>query len=87
MVVNLFTILKDLLMDTVQKHTSLDVGSFTIWFNEHKAAAIIGCSVSKLRQDRHKCKGLPYTKFGRSVRYSAIDIYAYMDQQRIVPLQ
>ena len=57
------------------------------WCNERRAAEIIGCSVSKLRQDRHKCRGLPYAKFGRSVRYCTADILPYMVRQRITPLQ
>jgi hypothetical protein len=55
------------------------------YLNEHQVALIIGCSVSKLRSDRHLSKGLPYTKNGRSVRYSRVDIEEYMKQRKIDP--
>lgn len=58
-----------------------------VWLTEKQVAGLINCSLSKLRQDRHKCKGLPYTKFGRSVRYALADVEAYMNDNRITPLQ
>lgn len=58
-----------------------------IWLTERQVAERLNCSLSKLRQDRHKCKGLPYTKFGRSVRYALADVEAYMNDNRITPLQ
>ncbi len=58
-----------------------------LWLNEQQAATRIGCSVSRLRSDRHKCRGIPYVKFGRSVRYSLADIQAHMDSNLITPVQ
>ena len=53
------------------------------WVSEKAVASAIGCSLSKLRQDRHKCRGIPYVKFGRSVRYSLVDVEKYMAGCRI----
>lgn len=58
-----------------------------IWLTERQVAERLNCSLSKLRQDRHKCRGLPYTKFGRSVRYSLTDVEEFMHDNRITPLQ
>ena len=58
-----------------------------VWLTEKQVANLIHCSLSKLRQDRHKCKGLPYTKFGRSVRYSLVDVEEFMQANRTTPLQ
>lgn len=58
-----------------------------LWLTERQVADLIKCSLSKLRQDRHKCRGIPYTKFGKSVRYALADIQKFMGQHRISPLQ
>ena len=69
---------------TTTENTANNKQAHVQWVNEHQAADRIGSSVSKLRQDRHKSRGLPYTKFGRSVRYSIVDIEDYMATHRIV---
>lgn len=38
-----------------------------------------------LRNHRHLSKGIPYIKFGRSVRYDPDDVDAYMQKHRIDP--
>lgn len=53
------------------------------YFTEIKVAEITGLSLSKLRQDRMKGKGIPYCKLGRSVRYDAQDVQTFMDQHKI----
>lgn len=55
----------------------------TPWLNEKQVAEHLSCSLSKLRQDRHRCRGVPYVKLGRAVRYSLTDVEAYMSQHRI----
>jgi hypothetical protein len=55
------------------------------WLTERDTARMVGISTSKLRQDRHKCKGIPYVKLGRSVRYALADIQSYMASRRIDP--
>lgn len=57
----------------------------TGWLTEQEVSAIIGCSLSLLRQNRHKHKGIPYTKMGRSVRYAAEDVKLFMDRHRVQP--
>lgn len=58
----------------------------TRWLTEKQVAAKINCSLSKLRQDRHKCIGIPYCKFGRSVRYALKDVAKYLEQHRVLPI-
>ena len=53
--------------------------------NEYEAARILGKSVQSLRNDRCHCKGPPYLKLGRSVRYQVKDLLNYMQENRIDP--
>lgn len=50
---------------------------------ETELAALVSRSLSAIRQDRHHGRGVPYLKIGRSVRYSLIDITAYLSRHRI----
>lgn len=54
-------------------------------YNDTQAAEILNCSTSKLRQDRHKGKGLAYVRLGRSIRYLAEDIEKFIEENRIQP--
>ncbi|MCI5221995.1 MAG: DNA-binding protein, partial [Candidatus Electrothrix sp. AR4] len=38
-----------------------------------------------LRNDRCKCKGIPYSKIGASIRYKVEDVVAFMEGHRIIP--
>ena len=51
--------------------------------NEQEAAKVTRRSVQTLRNDRHNRRGLPYVKFGRSVRYVMDDIQAYIASHKI----
>ena len=53
------------------------------YINEKEVARIIGRGLQTLRNDRHRGRGLPYIKMGRSVRYSLEDIIAYMEARKI----
>ncbi len=53
------------------------------WLNEKEVAILIGVSVYTLRQHRFKGVGLPYVKYGKSVRYSTADITAYLESMKI----
>jgi hypothetical protein len=53
------------------------------WLNEKDVAILIGVSVYTLRQHRHKGIGLPYVKYGKSVRYSIADIFEYLKSRTI----
>lgn len=53
------------------------------WLSEKDVAILIGVSVYTLRSHRHKGVGLPYVKYGKSVRYSHADICAYLESRKI----
>ena len=59
------------------------ISNSTIYIDEKKTSQITGRSVQTLRNDRHRGRGIPYSKIGRSVRYSLEDIHAYMQQRKI----
>ena len=48
-------------------------------------AEIIRRSVQTIRNDRHKGRGLPYIKIGRSIRYNLADVERYLDSHRVTP--
>ncbi len=50
-----------------------------------EVSKMTGRAVQTLTNDRHKCQGLPYTKIGRSIRYSLEEVSSYMKQHRVVP--
>lgn len=51
------------------------------------AAGFLGCSVSRLRSDRFRCRGLPFYRFGRSILYKISDIEEYLERTKIVPAE
>lgn len=53
--------------------------------SESQVSDLLGISLSKLRQDRHFHRGIPYVKIGRSVRYAEADVQAFVEARRIVP--
>lgn len=53
------------------------------YITEKEVSKRIEVSLAKLRNDRYLGRGLPYYKFGNTVRYSASDIKAFMDAHRI----
>lgn len=53
--------------------------------NEKIVCEKIGSKVQTLRNHRHLCKGIPYIKIGRSVRYRLEDVEAYLMKHRIDP--
>jgi len=55
------------------------------YITEQEVAAITGRKVQTLRNDRHKRRGFPYRKFGKSVRYFLPEILAIMESHRIDP--
>jgi predicted DNA-binding transcriptional regulator AlpA len=54
--------------------------------NETEVAKLIGLHVQTLRNQRCACKGFPYLKIGRAVRYDPKDIREFLDARRINPL-
>jgi hypothetical protein len=55
------------------------------FLTEKEVSALIGRSVQTLRNDRCLCRGLPYVKYGRQIRYVLADVLAAMAAHRIVP--
>lgn len=53
--------------------------------SEQEVADRTGLSLSTLRANRFKRKGIPYVKLGRSVRYRLCDLEAYLAEHRIDP--
>ncbi len=53
------------------------------YLNEHQVSEMTGISTAKLRNDRWACKGLPYYKVGKSVRYSYDDVKTFMEGCKI----
>ncbi len=54
-----------------------------LWVTESTAASITGLSVHTLRAHRLYRKGIPYSKVGRSVRYSCADVVSFMESRRV----
>lgn len=50
------------------------VSELPLWLTEKEVAKMTGRAVQTLRNDRAKRQGLPYYKFGRSVRYRADNV-------------
>jgi predicted DNA-binding transcriptional regulator AlpA len=57
------------------------------YLTEKEVADITSLSLSTLRNHRFLCKGLPYIKFGKAVRYSLSDIIQYMEAHRVEPMK
>ena len=56
-----------------------------IWLTEVAVASRTSISLSKLRSDRFKQRGIPYSKVDRSVRYALSDVLEFMQQNRVDP--
>jgi len=70
----------------MKKINSIQFTDGTIrYLNEIQVSEITGRAVQSLRNDRRDRKGLPYTKFGRSVRYNQHDVINFMERNKIIP--
>lgn len=49
------------------------------YLSEKATAQMLDTTTKRLQQDRFYRKGLPYVKFGKSVRYSLQDVVAYLE--------
>ena len=54
------------------------------WLTEVEVSELTKLSLSTLRAHRFYRKGMPYSKVGRSVRYSLVDVADFMESRRIV---
>ena len=55
------------------------------WLDENEVSRLTMLSLSTLRAHRFYRKGIPYSKVGRSVRYSWDDVAEFMASRRIDP--
>lgn len=62
-----------------------DYSQHTQWLTERQVHEHTKLSLSTLRSHRFYGKGIPYSKIGRSVRYSMADVVAFMEAKRILP--
>ena len=54
-----------------------------MYISEKEASSILGLSIKKMQKDRLQRIGLPYYKFGRSVRYKIADIEDWASRQKV----
>ena len=55
------------------------------YLTEKQVSESTGLSQKTSSQHRWKSTGLPYSKFGRSIRYKFDDVLAFMEAGRIEP--
>jgi hypothetical protein len=53
------------------------------YLTENEVSRITRRALQTLRNDRHRRRGIPYVKVGRSVRYKLDDVYEFMESRRI----
>ena len=53
------------------------------YLTEKDVQRITQRALPTLRNDRHRGKGIPYVKCGRSVRYSLTDVITFMEDKKI----
>lgn len=68
------------------KMNQTNIGNFPKYLNENKVSEITGRALQTLRNDRFNGMGIPYVKFGRSVRYSLADVVQFMESRKIIPV-
>lgn len=56
-----------------------------LYINEQQVAEMTGISLSKLRNDRFKGRGLIYHKIDKSVRYKVSEVYEFMEARKVLP--
>ena len=53
------------------------------YLNEKEVSEMTGRSLSTLRNERSLGFGIPYSKIGRSVRYSLTDVVKFMEAHKV----
>jgi excisionase family DNA binding protein len=51
-------------------------------FSQETVAAILDCSLATIERDRWIGKGIPFSKFGRLVRYRKTDIREWLEKHK-----
>ena len=57
------------------------------YLTEKEVSKLTRRALQTLRNDRHRCRGFPYVKIGRSVRYDLEDVVGYMEAKKIRPAE
>ena len=55
------------------------------YLSEKAVSEMTGIPCSTLQKDRHYRRGIAYSKFGKTVRYSLADICAFMNGCKVNP--
>jgi len=53
------------------------------YLTEGEVSSITRRALQTLRNDRHRRRGIPYVKVGRSVRYKLDDVIDFMESRKI----
>jgi hypothetical protein len=67
--------------------TGIDLSLLPAVIMPEELAAALRTTVGALAQDRHMRRGVPYTKYGRRVRYLRADVARYLAANRSASLQ
>ncbi len=62
--------------------TQYEIAPDSALFSQETVAAILDCSLATIERDRWIGKGIPFSKFGRLVRYRKIDIRNWLEKHR-----
>jgi hypothetical protein len=54
------------------------------YLTEKDVKKITQRALPTLRNDRHRGKGIPYMKIGRSVRYNIQDVIDFMESRKVL---
>jgi len=54
------------------------------FLNEKELSKLIGRSLSTLRHDRRKGKGVPFIKIQRQVKYDLDDVLCFMESNKVL---
>lgn len=57
----------------------------TQYLTERQVSNLTNIALSTLRNHRFQCRGLPYIKIGKSIRYSLQDVVEYLERFKIIP--
>lgn len=60
--------------------TEYEIAPDCALFSQETVAAILDCSLATIERDRWIGKGIPFSKFGRLVRYRKIDIRDWLEK-------
>ena len=57
----------------------------TRYINEREVSRIRGAALQTLRNERAAGKGIPFYRFGRSVRYRFDEVISWLEAHRVPP--